>query len=64
MRFGVAAHTLEQRLDESPGHMLIAGIAAVNQLDSELAVLLARPRWPVLLVHREREAPAHSRSAA
>ena len=64
MRFGVAAHTLEQRLDESPGHMLIAGIADVSQLDSELAALLTRPRWPVLLVHREREAPAHSRSAA
>ncbi len=64
MRFGVAAQALEQRLDESPGHMLIAGIASASQLDSELAALLARPRWPVLLVHREREAPAHSRSAA
>ncbi|MGH8302213.1 MAG: hypothetical protein ACRET5_12185, partial [Steroidobacteraceae bacterium] len=64
MRFGVAAQALEQRLDESPGHMLIAGIADASQLDSELAALLTRPRWPVLLIHREREAPAHSRSAA
>jgi sulfate transport system ATP-binding protein len=64
MQFGVAAQALEQRLDESPGHMLIVGIASTNQLASELAALLDRPRWPVLLVHREREAPAHSRSAA
>ena len=64
MRFGVPARALEQRLDESPGHMLIVGIASANQLATELAALLDRPRWPVLLVHREREAPAHSRSAA
>jgi sulfate/thiosulfate transport system ATP-binding protein len=64
MQFGVAARALEQRLDESPGHMLIVGIASTSQLANELATLLARPRWPVLLVHRERETPAHSRSAA
>ena len=64
LRFGVAAQALEQRLSESPGHMLIVGVASVSQLASELAPLLAMPRWPVLLVHREREAPAHSRSAA
>jgi sulfate transport system ATP-binding protein len=64
MRVGVAAQALEQRLDESPGHMLIVGIAGASQLTNELATLLAGPRWPVLLVHREREAPAHSRSAA
>jgi sulfate transport system ATP-binding protein len=64
MRFGMAAQALEQRLDESPGHMLIVGIAGASQLTNELATLLASPRWPVLLVHREREAPAHSRSAA
>jgi len=64
MRFGVAAQALEQQLDESPGQMLIVGIASASQLTNELATLLARPRWPVLLVHREREAPAHSRSAA
>jgi sulfate/thiosulfate transport system ATP-binding protein len=64
MRFGVPAQALEQRLDESPGHMLIVGIASTNQLAGEFAALLDRPRWPVLLVHREREAPAHSRSAA
>jgi hypothetical protein len=64
MRFGMAAQALEQRLDESPGHMLIVGIAGASQLVNELATLLAGPRWPVLLVRREREAPAHSRSAA
>ena len=64
MRFGVAAEALEQRLDESPGHMLIVGIASASQLAAELATLLAGPRWPVLLVRREREAPANSRSAA
>jgi sulfate/thiosulfate transport system ATP-binding protein len=64
MRFGVAAHALQQRLDESPGQMLIVGIAGTNQLAGEFASLLAKPRWPVLLVHREREAAAHSRSAA
>ena len=64
MRFGVAARALQQRLDEAPGHMLIVGIASASQLTNELAALLARPRWPLLLVHREREAPAHSRSAA
>ena len=64
MRFGIPAQALEQRLDESPGHMLIVGIASTSQLVNELATLLASPRWPVLLVHREREAPAHSRSAA
>src|SRR6185437_1211713 len=64
MRVGMAAQALEQRLDESPGHMLIVGIAGAGQLTNELATLLAAPRWPVLLVHREREAPAHSRSAA
>ena len=64
MRFGVAAQALRQQLDESPGQMLIVGIAGASQLTNELASLLARPRWPVLLVHREREAPAHSRSAA
>ena len=64
MRFGMAAQALEQRLDESPGHMLIVGIAGPSQLTNQLATLLASPRWPLLLVHREREAPAHSRSAA
>jgi ABC-type Fe3+/spermidine/putrescine transport system ATPase subunit len=64
IRFGVAAEALEQRLDESPGHMLIVGVASASQLADELATLLARPRWPLLLVHRGREAPAHSRSAA
>jgi sulfate transport system ATP-binding protein len=64
MRFGVAAQALEQRLNESPGQMLIVGIASTSQLGGEFGTLLARPRWPVLLVHREREAAAHSRSAA
>ena len=64
MRFGVAAQALEQRLEESPAQMLIVGIASMDQLTGELGELLARPRWPLLLVHREREAPAHSRSAA
>jgi sulfate/thiosulfate transport system ATP-binding protein len=64
MRFGVPAQALEQRLDESPAHMLIIGIASVSDLTGELATLLAGPRWPVLLVRREREAPANSRSAA
>lgn len=64
IRFGTAAQVLEQRLDESPAHMLIVGIASASQLTGELAALLAGPRWPVLLVHREREAPANSRSAA
>jgi hypothetical protein len=64
MRFGVAAQALQQRLDEAPGHMLIVGIASTSQLASELAALLIAPRWPLLLVHRERESPAHSRSAA
>ena len=64
LRFGVPAQALAQRLDESPGNMLILGIASASQLSDELAVLLAKPRWPLLLVRREREAPAHSRSAA
>jgi sulfate/thiosulfate transport system ATP-binding protein len=64
MRFGVAAQALQQRLDEAPGQMLIVGIASTSQLAGEFGALLAKPRWPVLLVHREREAPAHSRSAA
>ncbi|MGB6488462.1 MAG: ABC transporter ATP-binding protein, partial [Steroidobacteraceae bacterium] len=64
MRFGVAAQALEQQLDESPGQMLIVGIASTSQLAGEFGTLLAKPRWPVLLVHREREAAAHSRSAA
>jgi hypothetical protein len=64
LRFGVPAQALAQRLDESPGNMLIIGIAGTRELSNELAVLLANPRWPLLLVHREREAPAHSRSAA
>ena len=64
IRFGTAARALERRLDESPAHMLIIGIARASQLTDELATLLAGPRWPVLLVRREREAPANSRSAA
>ena len=64
LRFGVPAQALVQRLEESPGNMLIVGIASARQLSGELSALLANPRWPVLLVHREREAPAHSRSAA
>jgi hypothetical protein len=64
MQFGIAAQALEQRLDESQGQMLIIGIASTSQLAGELGMLLAKPRWPVLLVHREREATAHSRSAA
>jgi sulfate transport system ATP-binding protein len=64
MRFGVAAQALQQRLEESPAQMLIVGVASTSQLTGELGALLARPRWPVLLVHREREAPAHNRSAA
>jgi sulfate/thiosulfate transport system ATP-binding protein len=64
MRFGVAAQALKQQLDESPGQMLIVGIASTSQLAGEFGTLLAKPRWPVLLVHREREAAAHSRSAA
>ncbi len=55
MRFGVAAQALEQRLDESPGQMLIVGIVSTSQLADEFGTLLAKPRWPVLLVHRERE---------
>jgi sulfate/thiosulfate transport system ATP-binding protein len=64
LRFGVAAQQLTQRLDESPGQMLIIGIASASQLGNELGALLMQPRWPVLLVHPEREAPAHRRSAA
>ena len=64
LRFGVAAQALEQRLSESPGHMLIVGVASTSQLTSELAALLAMARWPVLRVLREGGAPAHSRSAA
>ncbi|HUN70863.1 MAG TPA: ATP-binding cassette domain-containing protein [Steroidobacteraceae bacterium] len=64
LRFGVAAQALAQRLDEAPGQMLILGTSGAGRLSGELAALLAQPRWPVLLVHREREAPAHSRSAA
>ena len=64
LRFGVVAQALTQQLDESPGHMLIVGIASATQLTGELAALLANPRWPVLLVHRGREALVHSRSAA
>ena len=64
MRFGVAAQALRQRLGESPGPMLIVGIASASQLGKELGELLAEPVWPVLLVHRKREATAHSRSAA
>src|SRR6185437_4298031 len=36
MRFGVPAQALEQRLDESPAHMLIIGIASVSDLTGEL----------------------------
>ena len=64
MRFGLAAQALQQRLDESPGSMLIVGIASTGQLANELSGLLGGMRWPVLLVHREQEATAHSRSAA
>jgi sulfate transport system ATP-binding protein len=64
MRFGVAAQALERRLEESPAQMLIVGIASESQLTGELGALLAKPRWPLLLVHRQREEPAHSRSAA
>ncbi|HEX8755683.1 MAG TPA: ABC transporter ATP-binding protein [Steroidobacteraceae bacterium] len=64
MQIGVAAHALRQRLDESPGQMLIVGVASATQLGNELGALLADPSWPVLLVHRERETTAHSRSAA
>ena len=67
LRFGPPAQCLLQRLEESAestGSMLIIGIASARQLSGELATLLASPRWPVLLVHREREAQAHSRSAA
>ncbi|HZT04802.1 MAG TPA: ABC transporter ATP-binding protein [Steroidobacteraceae bacterium] len=64
LRFGVAAQALTQLLDESAGHMLILGITNAAQLAGELAALLTNPRWPVLLVHREHEALARSRSAA
>jgi len=64
LRFGVLAQALTQQLDESPGHMLIIGITSASQLTAELAALLTNPRWPLLLVHRGREALAHSRSAA
>jgi hypothetical protein len=64
LRFGVPTQALAQRLEESPGNMLVVGIASARQLSGELSALLANPRWPVLLVHRERETTAHSRSAA
>ena len=64
LRFGVLAQALTEQLDESPGHMLIIGITSASQLTAELAALLTNPRWPLLLVHRGREALAHSRSAA
>jgi sulfate transport system ATP-binding protein len=64
LRFGVAAQELARRLDESPRQMLIVGLASASRLADELGALLEGPRWPVLLVRREREAPAHSRSAA
>ncbi|HXS21428.1 MAG TPA: ABC transporter ATP-binding protein [Steroidobacteraceae bacterium] len=64
MRFGLTAQALQQRLEEAPESMLIVGIASAGQLADELAGLLGAPPWPVLLVHREQEATAHSRSAA
>ena len=64
IRFGAAAQALQQRLDESPAHMLIVGIGNASRLTGELATLLAGPRWPVLLIRREREPLADSRSAA
>ena len=64
LRFGEPARALMELLDEPPGHMLVIGVASASPLPEAVAALLAQPRWPVLLVHREREAPAHSRSAA
>jgi len=64
LRFGEPARALMELLDEPPGHMLVIGVASTSPLPEAVAALLAQPRWPVLLVHREREAPAHSRSAA
>src|SRR6185437_16460384 len=64
MRFGLTAQALQQQIEEAPESMLIVGIASAGQLADELAGLLGAPPWPVLLVHREQEATAHSRSAA
>ena len=64
LRFGLPAQVLARCLEEASGNMLIIGIANAHELAGGLSALLANPRWPVLLVHREREAPAHNRSAA
>lgn len=64
LHFGEPAQALLRLLDEMPGHMLVVGVGGASPLAEQIAALLARPRWPVLLVHREREAPAHNRSAA
>jgi hypothetical protein len=58
LRFGDVSHELTRQLGESPGQMLILGVCEVSRLAERFGSLLDSARWPVLIVHRENEAPA------
>jgi sulfate/thiosulfate transport system ATP-binding protein len=58
LRFGDVPHELTRQLGESPGQMLILGVCEMSRLAERFGSLLASARWPVLIVHRENEAPA------
>ena len=57
LRFGNVASELARQLGESPDQMLILGISEISGLAQRFGELLATtPRWPLLVVYREREA--------
>jgi ABC-type Fe3+/spermidine/putrescine transport system ATPase subunit len=64
LRYGEADRELAQQLEQSQAQMLIIGLSDPQQLSARFGSLLVSPRWPVLIVHRYRESPARSRSAA
>ncbi len=56
LAFGDAARELARELSESPGQMLILGVADIDRLGDQFGSLLqSRPGWPLLIVHRSEE---------
>jgi hypothetical protein len=58
LRFGDVSNELARQLSELAGQMLILGIRGHADLTERFASLFAESRWPVLIVHRQREIAA------
>ncbi|MDB6104935.1 MAG: hypothetical protein JWO52_4934 [Gammaproteobacteria bacterium] len=64
LRFGEVSNELARQLGELAGQMLILGIRGHADLTERFGSLFAESRWPVLIVHRQRESAATTQSVA